>query len=60
MNKDLLKYLSTAPVLGAIWIAITAAIIVEFNRLYPGRDYRFRGKALPWLRLCVSLLLGAP
>nr|WDA99287.1 photosystem I subunit IX [Galdieria yellowstonensis]WDA99477.1 photosystem I subunit IX [Galdieria yellowstonensis] len=35
MNKDLLKYLSTAPVLGAIWIAITAAIIVEFNRLYP-------------------------
>jgi photosystem I subunit 9 len=35
MNKDLLKYLSTAPVLGVLWIALTAAIVVEFNRLYP-------------------------
>ncbi|MCU0547538.1 MAG: photosystem I reaction center subunit IX [Oscillatoriaceae cyanobacterium Prado104] len=30
-----LKYLSTAPVLAAAWMAITAGILIEFNRFFP-------------------------
>ena len=30
-----LKYLSTAPVLAAVWLTITAGILIEFNRFYP-------------------------
>ncbi|MCL2926405.1 MAG: photosystem I reaction center subunit IX [Trichodesmium sp. MAG_R04] len=33
--QDLLKYLSTAPVLAAAWITITAGILIEFNRFFP-------------------------
>lgn len=31
----LLKYLSTAPVLAAVWLTITAGILIEFNRFFP-------------------------
>ncbi|OLP17323.1 photosystem I reaction center subunit IX [Leptolyngbya sp. 'hensonii'] len=31
----LLKYLSSAPVLAAVWITITAGIVIEFNRFFP-------------------------
>ncbi|MGL5510528.1 MAG: photosystem I reaction center subunit IX [Microcoleaceae cyanobacterium] len=31
----LLKYLSTAPVLAAAWMIVTAGILIEFNRFYP-------------------------
>ncbi|HEY9639783.1 MAG TPA: photosystem I reaction center subunit IX [Coleofasciculaceae cyanobacterium] len=30
-----LKYLSTAPVLAAAWMFITAGILIEFNRFFP-------------------------
>jgi len=33
--KDLLRYLSTAPVLAAAWMTITAGILIEFNRFFP-------------------------
>ncbi|HEY9814399.1 MAG: photosystem I reaction center subunit IX [Leptolyngbya sp. DLM2.Bin15] len=33
--QDLLKYLSTAPVLAAAWMLVTAGILIEFNRFYP-------------------------
>nr|YP_010444031.1 photosystem I subunit IX [Haramonas pauciplastida]UTE94918.1 photosystem I subunit IX [Haramonas pauciplastida] len=33
--KNLLKYLSTAPVLLTIWLSFTASFIIEINRLYP-------------------------
>jgi len=33
--QDFLKYLSTAPVLAAIWMGITAGILIEFNRFFP-------------------------
>lgn len=29
------KFLTTAPVLLAIWMTITAGILIEFNRFYP-------------------------
>jgi photosystem I subunit 9 len=32
---NLLKYLSTAPVLAAVWMTITAGILIEFNRFHP-------------------------
>jgi photosystem I subunit IX len=31
----LLKYLSTAPVLTAIWLFIIAGVLIEFNRFFP-------------------------
>ncbi|XFA72441.1 photosystem I reaction center subunit IX [Thermosynechococcaceae cyanobacterium Okahandja] len=34
-TKHLLTYLSTAPVLAAVWMTITAGILIEFNRFYP-------------------------
>lgn len=33
--KDLLRYLSSAPVVATIWLAITAGILIEFNRFVP-------------------------
>ncbi|USR91461.1 photosystem I reaction center subunit IX [Phormidium yuhuli AB48] len=33
--KDLQRYLSTAPVLAATWMFITAGILIEFNRIFP-------------------------
>ncbi|ASC73801.1 Photosystem I reaction center subunit IX [Halomicronema hongdechloris C2206] len=32
---NLVKYLSTAPVVAAIWMAITAGVLIEFNRFFP-------------------------
>ncbi|MDS3860146.1 photosystem I reaction center subunit IX [Thermosynechococcaceae cyanobacterium BACA0444] len=33
--KYLLTYLSTAPVLAAVWMAFTAGLLIEFNRFFP-------------------------
>lgn len=33
--QDFLKYLSTAPVIAAAWMLITAGIVIEFNRFFP-------------------------
>jgi photosystem I subunit 9 len=33
--QNFLKYLSTAPVLAAVWFLITAGILIEFNRFFP-------------------------
>nr|AIM52687.1 photosystem I reaction centre subunit IX [Ochromonas sp. CCMP1393] len=35
MNKDFLKYLSTAPVLMTIWLSITSGFIMFINFVYP-------------------------
>ncbi|PZO19886.1 MAG: photosystem I reaction center subunit IX [Leptolyngbya foveolarum] len=35
MSSNLLKYLSTAPVIATVWMTITAGIIIEFNRFFP-------------------------
>nr|YP_009314861.1 Photosystem I reaction center subunit IX [Scinaia undulata]SCW23316.1 Photosystem I reaction center subunit IX [Scinaia undulata] len=35
MDNNLLKYLSTVPVIGAIWITFTAALVIEINRFFP-------------------------
>ena len=29
------KFLSTAPVVAAVWFTLTAVIMIEFNHLYP-------------------------
>lgn len=34
-NSNFLKYMSTAPVILAIWISFTAGFIIEANRFYP-------------------------
>jgi photosystem I subunit 9 len=33
--ENFLKYLSTAPVLATVWFAITAALLIGFNYIYP-------------------------
>jgi photosystem I subunit IX len=33
--NDLLRYLSSAPVIATAWMFITAGILIEFNRFYP-------------------------
>ncbi|MGA7932240.1 MAG: photosystem I reaction center subunit IX [Kovacikia sp.] len=38
------KYLSTAPVITAIWLTITAGVLIEINRFYP--DILFH--PVPW------------
>jgi photosystem I subunit 9 len=35
MDKNFLKYLSTAPVLSTIWLSFTAAFIIEIQRYAP-------------------------
>jgi photosystem I subunit 9 len=35
MDKNLLKYLSTAPVLLTVWMSITAGAIIELQRYAP-------------------------
>ena len=35
MDKNLLKYLSTAPVLLTLWMSITAGFIIEIQRYMP-------------------------
>nr|YP_001019136.1 photosystem I subunit IX [Chlorokybus atmophyticus]Q19V73.2 RecName: Full=Photosystem I reaction center subunit IX; AltName: Full=PSI-J [Chlorokybus atmophyticus]ABD62209.2 subunit IX of photosystem I [Chlorokybus atmophyticus]WKT05691.1 subunit IX of photosystem I [Chlorokybus atmophyticus] len=33
--QDFTKYLSTAPVLSALWFAILAGLLIEINRFFP-------------------------
>ncbi|MBW4496810.1 MAG: photosystem I reaction center subunit IX [Oscillatoria princeps RMCB-10] len=33
--KDLLRFLSSAPVLAAVWLSFTAGLLIEINRFYP-------------------------
>jgi photosystem I subunit 9 len=35
MDKNLLKYLSTAPVLLTAWMSFTAGFIIEIQRFFP-------------------------
>jgi photosystem I subunit 9 len=35
MDKNLQKYLSTAPVLLTVWMSFTAGFIIELNRFFP-------------------------
>jgi photosystem I subunit 9 len=35
MDKNLLKYLSTAPVLITVWMSFTAGFIIEIQRYMP-------------------------
>jgi photosystem I subunit 9 len=35
MDKNLLKYLSTAPVLLTAWMSLTAGMIIEIQRFFP-------------------------
>jgi photosystem I subunit 9 len=35
MDKNLQKYLSTAPVLLTAWMSFTAGFIIELNRFFP-------------------------
>nr|YP_009510977.1 photosystem I reaction center subunit IX [Hydropuntia rangiferina]AXI96650.1 photosystem I reaction center subunit IX [Hydropuntia rangiferina]UAD87333.1 photosystem I reaction center subunit IX [Hydropuntia rangiferina] len=35
MNDNLLKYLSTIPVVAAVWLTFTAGFIIEINRFFP-------------------------
>jgi len=35
MDSNFLKYLSTAPVIGMLWITFTAGFIIEINRFFP-------------------------
>jgi photosystem I subunit 9 len=35
MDKNLLKYLSTAPVLITVWMSFTAGFIIEIQRFMP-------------------------
>lgn len=32
---NLLKYLSTAPVIATVWMVLTAAILIVFNYFFP-------------------------
>nr|YP_009145398.1 photosystem I 5 kDa protein [Cryptoglena skujai]AKL39023.1 photosystem I 5 kDa protein [Cryptoglena skujai] len=33
--KNLTTYLSTAPVIAAIWLVLSASLIIEINRFFP-------------------------
>nr|QCI05590.1 photosystem I reaction center subunit IX [Cryptopleura ramosa] len=35
MSNNFMKYLSTIPVVGAIWITFTAGFVIEMNRFFP-------------------------
>nr|YP_009237891.1 photosystem I reaction centre subunit IX [Gracilariopsis lemaneiformis]YP_009294708.1 photosystem I subunit IX [Gracilariopsis chorda]YP_009500351.1 photosystem I subunit IX [Gracilariopsis heteroclada]YP_009511386.1 photosystem I reaction center subunit IX [Gracilariopsis mclachlanii]AJO68354.1 photosystem I subunit IX [Gracilariopsis lemaneiformis]AML79851.1 photosystem I reaction centre subunit IX [Gracilariopsis lemaneiformis]AOM66968.1 photosystem I subunit IX [Gracilariopsis chorda] len=35
MDNNFLKYLSSMPVVGAIWLTFTAGFIIEINRFFP-------------------------
>ena len=39
MDKDLQTYLSTAPVVGTIFMTFTAGLIIEANRFFPDMLY---------------------
>nr|ANB40181.1 photosystem I subunit IX [Koshicola spirodelophila] len=33
--KDFLRYISTAPVVAALWLSFTAGLLIEINRFFP-------------------------
>nr|YP_010700113.1 photosystem I subunit IX [Colacium mucronatum]WCH63259.1 photosystem I subunit IX [Colacium mucronatum] len=33
--KNLATYLSTAPVIAALWLFVSASLIIEINRFFP-------------------------
>ncbi len=35
MSSNLLKYLSTAPVLATVTLLVASGILIEFNRFFP-------------------------
>lgn len=35
MDNNLMKYLSTIPVVAAIWVTFTAGLVIEMNRFFP-------------------------
>ncbi len=35
MSSNFLRFLSSAPVLAAVWMTFTAGILIEFNRFFP-------------------------
>nr|AYR06570.1 photosystem I subunit IX [Rhodogorgon sp.] len=35
MDNNLIKYLSSVPVVMAIWLTFTAGLIIEINRFFP-------------------------
>lgn len=35
MDKNLMKYLSTVPVVFTLWLTFTAGFIIEINRFFP-------------------------
>nr|YP_009296662.1 photosystem I subunit IX [Apophlaea sinclairii]AOM65802.1 photosystem I subunit IX [Apophlaea sinclairii] len=35
MDKNLMKYLSTAPIAFTLWLVLTAGLIIEINRFFP-------------------------
>lgn len=39
MDNNLIKYLSTVPVVAFIWLTFTAGLIIEINRFFPDLLY---------------------
>ncbi len=35
MSSNLLRYLSTAPVLATVTLIVAAGVLIEFNRFFP-------------------------
>ncbi len=35
MQTGFLRFLSSAPVLAAVWLSFTAGLLIEFNRFFP-------------------------
>lgn len=35
MSKNFLTYLSTAPVIATVWMALTALVLIGFNYFFP-------------------------
>lgn len=33
--KNFITYLSTAPVIAAIWLTLSASLLIEINRFFP-------------------------
>lgn len=42
--KGLPRFLSSAPLLATVWLSITAALLIEFNRLFPDLLFHPLGK----------------
>nr|YP_009502045.1 photosystem I subunit IX [Porolithon onkodes]ASB29647.1 photosystem I subunit IX [Porolithon onkodes] len=41
MDNNLIKYLSTAPVIAFIWLTFTAGFLIEINRFFPDVLYLY-------------------